>query len=348
MKLSIYFLFVLNLLFLSLTAISEPIYVPKKPSKKKLSMELKTEFYRSNSNYTEYLKYNDLPDDNQFQYFGFHPSIHYSPFSNYMNFHIFSENFYASSKTSNINRDVFRPATVGGGISFHHKFKNLYAGIELRGGVPLYGNFQSTDEMIVGDGAYFIEPGLSFLFQPSKMFYLYYNSAFRYRFFSLSSLLYNRFGGVLETQYINAGFSANFFFSIIPDSYTQRPEERWDLTKKVNGGSYKFYSVNPSAFSVTTWLEFKYKPVSTKFYVNLDTFGKNYARGLSVGLITKLEFSTKKSFMKSKRSDRFDFGESFDSLSDNKETSHFEEEEDPYDKEDINKELKKELNSLRY
>ena len=358
MKLNPRILMTLTCLCFSPPALSE-LRWPEFPSKNKpLSVSLQTEFFRTHSNYTQFGQYVDLPNENFFQYVAFSPSISYSPFLHYINFDLFANSFYASSKTLNTRRDVpFQPTVLGGGARFYYRFQSFYSGFELRGGLPLSGNFQSSDDMILGDGAYFVEPGLWFLFQPSKMFYVYANTAFRYRMSSpsdiLSGLLFNRLGGVLQTRNMDAGISIDSFFSLLPDQFTDQPEKRWELIKKTNGGSYKFYSVNPSVFSWTTWMELKFQPVFTKIYFNLDTLGQNYAKGFSFGLITKLKWSTKSSIIDRKRNTmRFDFNEEDfgDSTTkpDSKEESYFEEKEDPYNRESINKELKQELRSLRY
>lgn len=327
---------------------------PEIPSKNKpLSISLQKEFYRSVSNFIEFGQYDDLPDESYFQYFGFHPSISYSPLSHYINFELFANSFWAFSKKQGLKRDVFRVSFLGVGLNFYHKFKSLYSGFELRGGVPFssYGNSQSPDEMIIGDGAYFVEPGLWLLFQPSKMLYIYYNLAFRYRMFSLSSPLFNRLGGVLQTRYIDLGLSMDSFLSVLSDEFTLQPKKRWKYLGN-NAGSYKFFSVNPSALSFTAWMGFRIKPVFTKLYFNFDTFGKHYARGLKVGLITTFRWNTKSSIINRRKSDiSFDFDEDIEISRPRRSTkkeSYFEEEEDPYSKENINKELKEELKSLRY
>lgn len=352
MKLNLFILFSLTLFCLSPPALSE-LNFPEMPSKKKpLSISLQTEFYRSVSNFTNLGQYEDLPSENYFQHFGFHPTIRYSPFSSYINFQFFAKNFYAESKTLNTKRNVFRTSHIGGGVSLYHRFKTFYSGFELRGGMPLYDNFKSPNEMIVGDGAYFVEPGLWFLLKPAHKFYIYYNVAFRYRMFSLSSLLFNRLGGSLRTKYTDLGVSMDSFVSLLSDDFASHPEKRWNHVKKVNGGSYKFFSVNPSVLSLTAWMEFKFKPIFAKVYFNTDMLGKYYARGLSFGLITTIKWSTKSSIIKKKRKNlSFDLDEDLEDSSStrsHKRKSYFEEEEDPYSKENINKELKKELKSLRY
>lgn len=348
----IFILFPFILLCFSQPVLSEPNF-PEIPSKRKpFSISLQTEFFHSTKNYIEW-NWDDLPDENYFQYIGFYPRIRHSPFP-YISVQIFSQNFYAMSKTLDSRRNVLQTSLIGGGFSIYHKYRRAYLGFELKAGVPLNrGVLKNPDEMILGDGTYFAEPGVWLLLRPSRNFYLHYNSALRFRMMDLSSLWFNRLGSFLKTRHADFGASVDSFFSIFSDDrFSSQPQTRWELLQRVNGGSFKFRSVNPSALSFTAWIEFKFKPVFTKLYFNQDTFGKNYAKGFHLGLITTVKWNTKSSVIKRKRKTKsFDFDEGFEgqgSRSSSKGRSYFEEEDDPYNKEKINRELKQELRSLRH
>ncbi|MCZ0932570.1 MAG: hypothetical protein OXJ52_05400 [Oligoflexia bacterium] len=372
-------MFIKNLLCLffitiSFSALSE-VRFPEIPSKSQpLSVQLQTEFFRSQANYTTFGQYVDLPENDFFQYIAFHPTVSYSPFKRYISFSLFANSFFAKSPKHLL---PFQVSLAGAGASFYHKIKTLFIGLELRGGFPLYKNFQnyqkpnkeiiigegdySEDPIVVGDGAYFAEPGLWLIFQPSKIFHIYNHTAFRWRSAGLSSLLFASLGGVLESEFITAGLSLDTFFSLfIHDQFSTQPEQRLKILKTANAGSLKFYSVNPSVLSATAWTEFKFKPFFTTLYVNLDTMGKNYAKGFSLGLVTKFRWSTKTSFIHKKRKNNDflnfeDFDEEETSPQEPEEKTYFEEEDDSslYQMEEektksqgMNQELKDELNLL--
>ena len=367
-------------IFVSLPALSE-IKLPEIPSKNKpISFSLQTEFFRSQANYTSFGQYVDLPDNDFFQYVSFKPTLSYSPFKQYINFKLFANSFYAhSGKKDQSHILPFQVSTAGAGFSFYHKFKTLFAGFELRGAMPLYKNFEnyqkpavdllqghgetSANPIVVGDGAYFAEPSLWFIFQPSQAFHIYNRTAFRWRSAGLSSLLISNLGVVLESKLITAGLSFDSFFSLfIYDRFANQQNKRLDILKEGNAGSLKFYSVNPSVLSATVWSELKFKPFFTTFYANLDTIGQNYAKGFTLGLITKFQWSTQTSFMHKKRkSNNFlDFEDSDKEESwsqEPEEKTYFEEEDDSSlldieEKESksnskgINRELRDELNLL--
>ena len=351
-------------------ALSTPRF-PELPSKEKsLSMSLQSEFFYSDSNHLKFGQWKALNDQkgNYFQYIALHPRLLWTPFSDYIYFELFANSFWVKS-VGDRSREVFRPSIAGGGLGFYNKWKNFYAGLELRGGipvsqslpdiegVPLSKNFQTPDELIVGDDSYFVEPGVWLYLQPFPSFYLYYNVSFRHRIFSpLSSLLFNRLGGVVRIKLVDIGLSLDSFFSVLPDTQIQQAERRLELIRRVNAGSYRFYSFNPSLVSFTTWMEFKFQPAFINVYFNGSApvgMGSNYARGLSVGAVAKFKWGIKSSPLKEKgMSGELDFNrrdwESVGSPSKKKDKSYFEEEKDPYDKDSMNQELKEELKYLRY
>ena len=357
-KLHIFFFLVF--ITISLPALSE-VRLPEIPSTSQpLSISLQTEFFRTQANYISFGQYADLAEEDFFKYISFRPSLSYSPFKHYISFTFFANGFYADSKKGNLEYQLpFSLSMAGAGVSFYHKINTSFIGLELRGGIPLYKNFQSATEIIVGDGAYFAEPGLWFIFKPSKVFHIYNRNSFRWRSSGLSSLVFSSLGGVIESEFISAGLALDAFFSlIIFDSFSSQPEQRLSLLKTANASSQKFYSVNPSVISGTAWTEFKFKPFFATLYVNLDTIGENYAKGFSLGFITKFKWSSKTSFIDKKRKSKSylnftDLGgeEEEPSPRQKEESDYFEEEDDnslfpEENSKSMNQELKDELNLL--
>ncbi|MCY4321580.1 MAG: hypothetical protein OXC37_04160 [Bdellovibrionaceae bacterium] len=357
-------MFIKKLLYLlcittSFSVLSE-IRFPEIPSKNKpFSISLQTEFFRTQSNYTNFGQYIALNESDFFQYVSFHPSLSYSLSKHYISFSLFAESFFAGSKKEDFEYRVpFKLSIVGLGFNFYHKVKTLFIGLELRGAFPLYTNFQSPTEIIVGDGAYFVEPGLWLIFRPSKTFYIYNRNTFRLRTGGLSSLLFSSLGGVIQTEFIETGLSLDSFFSLlIYDQFSSQPNNRLEILKTANAGSFKFYSVNPSVLSGTAWTTFKFKPYSISFYANLDSIGQNYAKGFTLGLMTKFKWGQRSSFIKEKRKKNMylNFEEPTKKTIRKKPVKemYFEEEDDPAifieDKKKIkkiNQELKDELNLL--
>ena len=338
-------LFVLMIFLKAPVAISElELRFPDTPSKNKpLSIGLNTQYLRTHSNYYELWKYDNLAKNNFFQYIAFRPQISYSPLSSYFNVSLFANSYYGSSKSLGLARSAFRVKVLGGGLSFFHKLNTTYMGVELRGGLPFKNR---PNEILLGDDSYFVEPNLWLFFAPVNSFYVYSNLAFRYRINpALSSFLFFRLGGVLKTKYSNGGLAINSFMSLPTNTQQRSISQVDDLLKTVNGGSYAFYSIKPSVFDVTGWLELKLAPVFTTFYISLNTLGINYARSLSFGLNLKLKWNTKSSVLKRKRVIKLPFDEV--STSSQNDSTYFEEKEDSYNQPNMQNELQEELKSLK-
>ena len=341
-------------------------------AKKYFQIGLQNEFYRSHANYTNFGQYTNLPKGHSFSYLLFKPKLSYS-FSEERLFraNIFVDSFYASSKTDKETRTLpFKLSVLGGSLDFYHKVQTLFIGLELTGAYSFHSlvinqnagglvlqnpQILQPEELIVGDNSSYFEPSLNLIFKPSHYFSIYTRQAFRYRLNGLSSLLFSDLGVVTQSDFFSAGLSFNSFFSLLFfDSWSHNPKKRHDILTSVNSGSHKFYSVNPMVISGTAWIKYNYDVFDTKFYVNLDTLGKNYGKGLTIGLITSFKFQPKsKDFLrKSREKDLYlDFG--YRKLPTKKRNQkkenkmYFQEEEDPYIKKDTKSlELKQELQLL--
>lgn len=356
MKLFIFFSFLLFCVNPEAIALSTARF-PEIPSKgKPLSLSLQTEFFRSVSNYKGIGGYEPLPKKNYLQYFAFHPNLSYSPLPHYITFEFFANSFYISSQSRNTIRSSFRPTVLGGGIKLYYKYRKLYSGFEFRGGYPIINHLPDDQAPITGDGSVFVEPGLWLLYHISKHIYIYENVSFRYRMTS-SNLIFNRLGGVLQTRYTDLGLAIDAFFSLPSAQIPPEVEARLRQLPNLNGGSYRFSALNPFLLSFTAWMELKFKPVFATLYFNGNSIGQNYAKGLTFGLMMKFKWTTRSSVLsKKRRRMRLDFEES-ESIPDEDEDfekpvrsrkKYFEEEDDPYTGTNINKELKKELRSLKY
>lgn len=331
-----------------------------------LLIQLQSEWYDSIANYKELGKYERLPHENYFQYLAVDPRVKYTPWQ-WFSIELFGGLMYSKSQTysssgdRNTFRDRFWFTSVGAGISLHKRFQDFYFTIDLKGRVPLNRFESQTQFNVTGDGAYHIEPGFWVIYALSPHFaYLFYNTSFRYRTDKLSSISYHKAGGVIQTRHIETGFSANLFFSVIPDAYTKRPETRWNVLNNVNGGSYKFYSVNPSALSFTLWMNFKpTRNLGLQIFGSLDTYGVAYGKGYTVGLLASGKWSLKstkslfkKELKKIRKTEDEDYYDEDDPDEEDTDDRDYEDSEEEPDEESedkkpaINIEISDEINKL--
>lgn len=178
------------------------------------------------------------------------------------------------------------------GFAFHNdNRKPLYISAGLTAGGPLNQFEENTESLVTSCGCYFVELDSWAVYDLKSLVYIFYNTRLRYRTSGLSSLWFHKAGGYFQTKRFNFGLSANFFFPLFLDSYQQEPKKRTLVLQRVNAGSHKFYSINPMALSFTGWMELKAGLASFALYGNIDTFGKNYARGFTLGLLARFVFS---------------------------------------------------------
>ena len=266
--------------------------LPEVPQGKALSFSLNTEFYQTSANYTNLGEFSDLDEVESgffFRYISFRPKLTYFPLR-WFSINAQVEGLWVTSASKDFERSLLRPNFYSAGFAVHSRTGPLTFSSGLMGGGSLSG-FQDNDEIVIGCNCYFVEPNLWVIYDIKSLVYLFYNTSFRYRTFQLSSLWFHKAGGYIQTRRMNFGFSTDFFFSVISDFYKNQPDKRTSILKKVNAGSYRFYGVNPSALSFTTWIEWKVKPLFVSLYGNVDINGRSYSRGFTLGVNTKLIFS---------------------------------------------------------
>lgn len=103
------------------------------------------------------------------------------------------------------------------------------------------------------------------------------------------------FGGGLQWKHSFLGLEINGFQTVTDDSDKGSTNEglRNTLNQRVNAGSYKFYSINPSHIQVQANLDIGFSSgFVVKSYVANSISGQNYANGLSIGLMVNLLFDT--------------------------------------------------------
>ena len=102
-------------------------------------------------------------------------------------------------------------------------------------------------------------------------------------------------GGGMQWKHSFFGLELNGFQTITDDNDKGSTNEavRNTLNQKVNGGSYRFYSVNPSHIQVQANLDVGFSSgFIVKSFIANSISGQNYANGLTIGLAVNLLFDT--------------------------------------------------------
>ena len=335
--------FLLSLFLIVLPAEGKKL-IPKLPSSKNpLSLEIQTEYYHSTENYTELGKFSPLPATNYFLYNIQDFTLDYSPWK-WFSAELFLSVGFGQSQTRQVELKNFNLIESGFGFSILQQYGSFFWNWDFKGSFPLAYNPPINDLVIIGDGAYYAETGMWFIYgvQP-RFLYVFTHSRLRYRTNELSSLLFNQIGVFIRATHLQFGVSADVFFSApLVDNYSQSPKVRWDITDRVNGGSYKFLSINPNALSFSTWLKWKVRPVSLMVYANRDTYGARYGKGFTIAGNLTFTFNTKSNtsaYLKKRRR------RSRRKISN--DNGYFSEESEGGSNPNLNSELQKEINQLK-
>ena len=162
--------------------------------KQSFDVSLQSEFFRSNSNYTNWTEFVRLPENHFFYYFMFLPKVSYSPSHKHgIRLNAFAETFYASSETPRQKKSAnFKWSLLGGSLSAYRKIQSFFIGAKLKGAYSFHSLFLNQDgftlyetqnplpeEIIVGESTHYFEPSLEFIFKPNSYFSIYNRNAFR-------------------------------------------------------------------------------------------------------------------------------------------------------------------------
>lgn len=337
--------FILMVLFSIKLVGATDIVFPKKISKKKpITLTLQNEYFYSKENYTQLGQHADLPSKNSFSYSGSKLALSYSPWP-WLYLETFMDTvLWSRSLTNNFLRGGFSFTEGGLGLSLRTYYKGLSMHVDIQSAYSFEKALSNTDEIILSDGAHWLQSDLWLTYEYKKMFYIFSNLGFRYRTAGLSGLNFYKIGGIFQSPIADFGFSTNLIIPlIVTDAYYQNPDQRLDVLKRVNGGSYKFHSLHPVHLSYTAWMQWNFPVLNLKVYFNLDSYGKNSARGLTIGLENQFIFNTRSLSKRNKKTMLKKYKKSI--FQKNKKRNQDEyDDESPY----VNEELQEELNSLRY
>jgi hypothetical protein len=137
------------------------------------------------------------------------------------------------------------------------------------------------DDVLISDGATKIELG-SWALMRLKSFVPYGYLGFIYHMDDFASPVVARLGSALEFSSMSIFGEAIYVSTVIDDKNINNPNGRWNVVNAVDGGSYHFYSVNPTRTAVGTGLSYKISPEwNAEVRVDYPLEGKRTSQGLT-------------------------------------------------------------------
>ena len=146
-----------------------------------------------------------------------------------------------------------------------------------------FNRIESTaDEVLTGEGAMGIQPGV-WLIKAFKRLEIFSYLGGRYQDEERSGLAIYRIGSQFKFASFFAGGSFNGFESVTDDKGSEAT--RLAVTRRVNGGSFKYYSYNPSLMEVDLWAGMNFSKTSNaRLGLSQTINGESSAHGMTIHL----------------------------------------------------------------
>ena len=204
---------------------------------------------------------------------------------------------YAYVKTSDgsLDRENSDVTDLGATLQYKLSRNPFYLIPQFRLQTPLRSVDRNTDEAIINNGALEFEVGswakkkLS-LWKLEPFLYLGY----LYRSEGLSHLLNYKIGLQKKWRQLHLGFSYKGFESVSDDEFAANKAERHDVLRRVNGGSFTYYSTNPALSALSFLIKYRFNnTVALRFNWDHRINGTSSAAGDQIMLALDLSFYTK-------------------------------------------------------
>ncbi len=288
--------FICIVLFLFQVAAEAKIYGPKRYDSVGLLTYVSTDFYSTNENFDSNSSVAGLNSGHSYLLIDIPFGIRYA-IAPLWSFEAELKASYAQSKSSDVFTGGERTNSEINEARFSTDMLVETNGFDLIPEFevifPLKKNSASTDTVMINEGVQQMTGKLHLQTEFGQSDFFSY-IGYQIRDSGRSDLVpwsvgmgWNRQGSLL-------GFRVFGFQSISDDTDKANPFTREALNNKVNGGSLKFYSVNPSVISTEALWFFKLqKQWQFQFNLGLDLAGQRYSKGLFGGLNLVLDWGEK-------------------------------------------------------
>ena len=168
----------------------------------------------------------------------------------------------------------------GAALRSQQHIKKVFGFIpELSFSFPFFAINQQTEKPITDDGSIHFTPSLWLYGAIGDIFYPFVYTGFKLRTNSLSPLLQWKAGGILKADMAELGLHSYGFWSIARDKSSTSFGDRFNLLKRTNAGSLKFFSANPGLIGFMAWLSWHFPYVTLRLSGNIDINGSYYSKG---------------------------------------------------------------------
>lgn len=254
------------------------IYRPQR-----FDLAIDTQFYKTTANFDSGGEKQDLAFENSFQVIDVTPQLRWGMFRDF-GVRVGGNVGTAESvdPLNTRNNSTFNRLDAGADYQLLN-FESFQTIVDFEYSHPIEKVSETTDDALNGNGATEIKPTL-IMRADLGSFYPYGYVGGNIRSEGLSTLLTYGVGGEFRFSELGLGAVVEGFSSVKDDQYTNSASRRDAVTTRVNGGSKKYYSINPNSLAAELFLNFAMTDfIKFKAYGGADVMGSNISQGFFVG-----------------------------------------------------------------
>lgn len=198
---------------------------------------------------------------------------------------------YAHSDDGSSARNAYNVSDAGIGLQYLRRYTWIWLAPEFSASYAFNPVEVNTDTVLVGEGAATISGILNALKIWTHAIQSYGYLGYTYRFDGRSSLLPFDFGS--KFRLIKPWFGAEIrgYRTAFEDEDTNSPSMRTSVTDRVDAGSLRYYSINPSLVEGEIFTEIFFNPkLMARLAGNVTLWGQNTAQGYGYFFSLKYAF----------------------------------------------------------
>lgn len=249
----------------------------------RFDLAIDTQFYKSTANFDSGGQKTDLPFENSYQLIDVTPQLRWGMFRD---FGVRVGGNVGTSESvdpvNTRNNSTFNRIDVGADYQLlnYDSFQTI---LDFEYSHAMEKVNENGDDSLNSNGASEIKP-TAIMRMDLGSFYPYAYLGGNIRSEGLSTLLTYGVGGEFRFSELGLGAALDGFSSVKDDQYTNSASRRDLVTTRVNGGSKRFYSINPNALAAEIFVNFAMTDfIKFKAYGGADVTGSNYSQGFFVG-----------------------------------------------------------------
>lgn len=249
----------------------------------RFDLAIDTQFYKTTANFDSGGEKQDLAFENSYQIIDVNPQLRWGMFRD---FGVRAGGNIGTAESvdpiDTRSNSTFNRLDVGVDYQLlnYDSFQTI---LDFEYSHPLEKVSETGDDVLNNNGATEIKPTVLMRMDLGS-FYPYAYLGGNIRSEGLSTLLTYGAGGEFRFSELGIGAAIEGFSSVKDDQYTNSASRRDLVATRVNGGSKKFYSINPNSLAAELFLNFAMTDfIKFKAYGGADVTGSNYSSGFFVG-----------------------------------------------------------------